>query len=256
MPALLVDELLSILASSDMTAAAQHEEVEEWLTTREQDYVGYPNDFGDNGQTGLDWMIAVHHSNWENLPRPFTRRLNDSPAGLHTPGSSPEMDDRWADLMVVRTFYGEAMPFLTLGTLIATTSDPPEYLMCLQPACDSVRLSGVVPFPFVTLDSSTDRFDIVVMHNGQGLRLRVPSRGRYLKMLKFKASNTGVVDARRATNGYSFRSSGGVTLKWLAELKPIVGQRFAHEMASYMSRVGVDESEWLRLKSSGKPRRQ
>ena len=128
--------------------------------------------------------------------------------------------------------------------------------MCLQPACDSIRLSGVVPFPFMTLDSSTDGFDVVVMHDGQGVRLKVPNRGRYLKMLKFKASNSGAVVAKDAANGYTFTSSGGVSLKWLGELKPILGQRFAHQMASEMSRVGVDESEWLRLKASGRPRRK
>jgi hypothetical protein len=49
------------------------------------------------------------------------------------------------------------------------------------------------------------------------------------------------------TNDFFFRDIKEQEYKWLGELKPSHAQRLSYYMTASLSRIGLDESEWLRL---------
>jgi len=56
-------------------------------------------------------------------------------------------------------------PYLTQGSLIYSKSKN-QFLLCITPKCDTVRISKKLNFSFVTLDETTDgKFDIVIPKN-------------------------------------------------------------------------------------------
>ena len=62
-----------------------------------------------------------------------------------------------AILMSHRTSYGNIEKLLTLGTIIRKgTIDNPQYLICLLPICDTVRLSEKRRFVFCVLDAMNE----------------------------------------------------------------------------------------------------
>lgn len=63
-----------------------------------------------------------------------------------------------------------------------------------------------------------------------------------------------MVDAKQSNGRFWFVTSGRIKFEWLGSLKPAVAQRAVQGLASNLSKVGVDESEWLRRKSEGRTR--
>jgi hypothetical protein len=43
-----------------------------------------------------------------------------------------------------------------------------------------------------------------------------------------------------------FTSVDGIEFEWLCDLKSNHAQRIVNDFSAYLSRVGLDESEWLR----------
>jgi len=57
----------------------------------------------------------------------------------------------------------------------------------------------------------------------------------------------GPVTAKKDNDGaFFFAATDGTQYRWLGELKAEFAQRIAHHFASKLSRVAVDNSEWLR----------
>src|SRR5262249_45514259 len=74
-------------------------------------------------------------------------------------------DGAFAERMMLRTIYERPRRELRLGTVIYRNK---QWFLCMQPLCDSVRLSADadVPFPFLPLEDSEDKkkVDFVVRH--------------------------------------------------------------------------------------------
>lgn len=148
-------------------------------------------------------------------------------------------------------------PRLTLGTVVkGETGATTSYLVCIQPRCDSVRLKDDDPPAFAFLRgtkvSAADRFDFAV-HDGSGyVRLQVESKTSNQVLLRFKPTN-GVVRARRTEHGNDFEAiEPAGTYRWIGQLKDTHAQRLAQRFASSISRVGLNESEWLRRSANVK----
>lgn len=149
-------------------------------------------------------------------------------------------------LMGARTYYGDEHR-MTLGTIIREQSGEKRYLLCLQPPCDSVRLKETTVFMFCALEiSSGNKLTHVIsdeevfvdllykqkVENGLTLRFR-PKPGRELVV-----ANKGI-----------FNDTSSKKYVWVGQLKPKHAQRAVEEFARNLSRVGLTESEWLRLKA-------
>lgn len=150
-------------------------------------------------------------------------------------------------------------PSLHLGTVLRDDND--EYWLCLQPLCDSVRVPPEGrPFPLSPLRkvSSSEEFELVIPippgapGPGDPTELRWSKFKRktqpyWTTMPAFAGDANGVVrPSGDSPDQWRLTSMDGADYAWIAELRPGHGQRIANFNAGQISRVGLDESEWLR----------
>ena len=156
-------------------------------------------------------------------------------------------DHELAMLMSVRSRYASPLPRLTLGTIVVENRS--QYLLCVQPRCDSVRLNAGRSFPFLPMKQVTesDKCEFIIGDAGQTTRLRLYDRPFEVRMVKFEPGRGKQVFARRMKSGLFFKASGtNHSYRWVADLKSDHSQRVANAYAHQLSRVGLTESEWLR----------
>ncbi len=186
-------------------------------------------------------------------------------------------------LFCQRTVYGNSR-VLKPGTIVRESGSE-SYYLCLMPLCDSVRLKHAkVVFPFWKLSqiqnvsettessgqSSSGRGTShgVIVSGNDGTTKRLCLKGKIkdkMSMWQFKADDV----VQFVKEGSSFFISecqrGGASssaqhnnqtvetvrppkkFEWVAELKPLHAQRMAEFVSRQFSRVGLSESEWLRL---------
>lgn len=148
-------------------------------------------------------------------------------------------------LMSQRTYYGDGR-HLTLGTIIRESEGEKRYLLCLQPTCNSVRLTKPSTFVFCLLSIAKGEKATHVVGDGKTFTdLTYKPEIENCVTLIFKPSK-GFVTA----NKLEFTDHpGGQCYQWIAQLKTKHAQRAAEQFARVLSRVGLTESEWLRLKA-------
>ena len=186
-------------------------------------------------------------------------------------------------LFCQRTVYGNRR-VLKPGTIVRESGSG-SYYLCLMPLCDSVRLKHAKAiFPFWKLSQiqnvaetteSTGRTSSgrgtshgLIVSEQDGTTKRLCLKGKIkdkMSLLQFKADDV----VQFAKEGSSFfitecpRGNAGISsqqqnqtatiastpkkFEWVAELKPLHAQRMAEYVSRQFSRVGVAESEWLRL---------
>lgn len=148
-------------------------------------------------------------------------------------------------------------PRLHLGSILKETNNS-EYLLCIQPLCDSIRIAhnSVTCFPFLILHNQTDiadgekKLDLCVPGGNDGVVwLRVVPSPNNLISHSFTAKSPGeaFVEAERKDRDYIFRSMDDKNFEWIADLKIGKAQRIASELASRIHTLGIDEFEWMRI---------
>jgi len=156
-------------------------------------------------------------------------------------------DNAFANRMTFRTMYSHPPKMLKLGVIIRSEE---IFRVCVQPACDSVRLTSVRSFPFLSLEVAIKpKTHYVVADDGSGdwIRLVLGSNPRDITMLEFEPGDRGEVEAEKADGAYIFTDIQGEVHKWVGELKPDLAQKVAVDLAHQFARVAVDEAEQLRL---------
>lgn len=148
-------------------------------------------------------------------------------------------------LMSQRTYYGDNR-HLTLGTIIRESEGDKRYLLCLQPTCDCVRLKKASTFIFCLLQEAKGEKATHVVGDSKGFTdLIYKPKSESCVTLTFKP-NKGFVTANKLE--FSDHPDGN-RYQWIAQLKTKHAQRAAEQFARELSRVGLTESEWLRLKA-------
>lgn len=152
-------------------------------------------------------------------------------------------------------------PMLTLGALLKVRKDLFEgddigcdYLLCMQPICDAVRLTETTAFPFQTAVYDETRFNVIVNETGAEGYLNLELKPRNMVMVRFDPTNGGdTVSAERdAVGDFLFTDTLGRKFQWMGDMTSLKAQGFASEIAANQHRVGGDELEWLRLGAIGK----
>ncbi|WP_158859345.1 response regulator receiver domain [Lunatibacter salilacus] len=150
------------------------------------------------------------------------------------------------------------VPKLTLGTLVKQLpkagkvyreNEIERYFLCIQAKCDSVRIDALRKFLFIPLEKIVDEkpFQLVVYEGDDLIRLRIERSAFDLRTIKFQPkTGKDFISAYKRVNNYYFKSNHNERFLWLADLKDSHAQREVHKFASQISRVGLDESEWLR----------
>jgi hypothetical protein len=151
-----------------------------------------------------------------------------------------------AQLMSQRTYYADGRT-LKLGTILKTSD---KFLVCLQPVCDCVRLEAATPFIFCSVKESDKKANMIVIFDNIFRRLELSPGAATTVMKTFVPNHVRkCVVAELNNEKYVFSTENGEALQWIGELKPEHAQRVAEQFAREISRVGLTESEWLRLNS-------
>lgn len=162
-------------------------------------------------------------------------------------------NDRLAMRLSLRSHYTRPARVLQLGTLVKDSTG--TYLLCVQPVCDSVRLTEPErEFIFMPTEHVDKKFDIVVNDPEADDRrtLRVIPRPYMIRKIAFAATDTlRCVQAAEADGLHQFTDTDGAKYVWIARLEEGYAQRVAHHLGTELSRVGLSESEWLRRKAKG-----
>ena len=162
-----------------------------------------------------------------------------------------EKNKHFAVLTQMRNTFGPASSSkkLTQGTIVETSG---HYYVCVQPRCDTGRIEAKEEgqnaernFLFLPLSEKGKGHAVVVddkiliaNNKSYGLRmfLFVPQAG--YKDIQFNEQN----------GQYQVLDKNGNLFVWKGELKELQAQRINTDYSNQLSRVGLDESEWLRLK--------
>lgn len=175
-------------------------------------------------------------------------------------GPDRESLEELAMLMSIQQRYGDLPPILGPGTILLEQSDPARYWLCVQPACDSVRLTGNRMFPLLKMTQPEgDQFDYIIRVGESKVKLRVSKRLYDATLVKFKPAE-GFVRAKAEGGKFLFESvpenlggsgKNGVTRKFefAAQLKILHSIRETDKMTTELGRIGLTESEWSRRAS-------
>ena len=159
--------------------------------------------------------------------------------------------------------YDNFIPILTLGTVVKSTTHN-KYYICVQQRCDSNQLKheSTRRFLFLSLslvssENEETNFDIVTEG---GDKLRLDSKTYDVRTIKFCGSGNQRVEGLRdgSNNKIYFQPSyysadHDEKLEFFFELKDLYSQRIIDNYCSSLSRVGVDEPEWIRRSDKNKP---
>ncbi|MDX1300926.1 response regulator receiver domain [Photobacterium sp.] len=130
--------------------------------------------------------------------------------------------------------------------------------VCIQPLCDSVRLQDNTDFVFLksVFDETDGKFTHVVKHEDEYIKLYLVPGKNGVHNFTFKPdANRGEIISVFENEKHFFNAEYNlngivdikIKLRWLGELKSNVAQSLCTNLASQLSRVGLDTNEWLRL---------
>ncbi len=163
----------------------------------------------------------------------------------------------FAERMTIRTRYRKPDPVLGLGVLVERAG---KYLLCVQPACDSVRLKDQTVFPFLRMqvcDCGDESARVVLRDSGRSNRwvaLKLEPKPANLALVEFDPGSDEVVRSRKFNQKPTFvatpvpNTTRSRRYRWVADFKPEHAQQIVENLARQFSRVGLAESELLRLR--------
>lgn len=171
-------------------------------------------------------------------------------AGFAQPGAV-DLDERLAWIMSFRTVYNAPPPILWLGSVVTTKEDDDDkHLICMRPRCDSVRLDEETTFIFLPLVAPPKGKEQIVTRIGQDFTRRSigldPSGWVLRRFAPSEGHRAITASPRESDDGFEFTDTCGMKYVWQGEIKAEHAHRIAQKFAETLSRVAVDESEWLR----------
>lgn len=191
---------------------------------------------------------ADGHLKWDN-----DQKCLDLAAYLLAGCRGDSCQQQLGSLMSQRVTYRKARRQLRLGVIVQEMNGKNRYLLCLQPVCDSVRLSGkTVAFIFCCMDMPKDGERIthaVISLKNATIQLQYKPKAFNCIVSHFTTSMDAVFAVEDEEERFIFEDDDKNKYEWIAELKTEHAQRAAEEFGRTLSRVGLTESEWLRLKA-------
>lgn len=161
--------------------------------------------------------------------------------------------EKLGSLMSQRVRYDDSRRALHLGVIVREVTDKKRHLLCLQPVCDSVRMKGKSrAFTFCVLDEATDDGHLthcVLDGSGDVIQLKYKPKVSSIFVSNFKGNDDAVYADKDKEDRFIFKGEGKKNYAWIAELKTEHAQRAAEQFGRELSRVGLTESEWLRIKA-------
>ncbi len=161
--------------------------------------------------------------------------------------------EKLGSLMSQRVRYDNSGKALHLGVIVRELADKKRYLLCLQPVCDSVRIESKDRAFFFCVfgePSKDGAFTHCIMDvNGKLIPLQYKPKVSNIFVSNFKGNDNVVYANKDENDRFIFKGEGKKVYEWIAELKAEHAQRTAEQFGREISRVGLTESEWLRVKA-------
>ncbi len=269
---IIASEFHSLLDTYELGEKTNLRAIKAWIDMKNSEGTSFNIKVGGDDVTVdpeilYEWQrVGIEESDWfkERITDKQKRKISNHGHKTLTQtfctgeGDANELDCKFAMLTSLKNRYGRSsrIPILTLGTILKEDStddseDPYSFWLCIQPRCDSVRIENSRNFLFLSLKEvgGEKSFDIVVKYeNNDFIRLKINYTIYESKLLEFSpnSSDENVIGAKKERSYFVFDADDGVRFKWVSELKSEHAQRIANRFAAKLSRVGLDESEWLR----------
>jgi hypothetical protein len=164
-----------------------------------------------------------------------------------------------------RSIASNKPPMLCLGTILRPLPNEryeypkrlgsETFLLCTQPACDSVRIKGERSYPFLRLAKTDGRFNVVVkLRDKTNATLLVSGEPHLTEMFAFKSASAqkDFVLAQAVEGCLVFTDVEGNQFEWLADLNDFTAQWAMAQLGARVNTPGLDQFEWLRLKGKAK----
>ncbi len=228
--------------------------IQHWLSGR------FENDglsFNSNSSTKIEEVTKMLEQGIENMENPplGRKKFQDLSHGFSGGAeNSSELDLRLASMMCFRQVLDPQQRQLSMGTVIQLhESEKEEFLLCVTPKCDSVRLIKKTSFLFLPLsdpEKNVIQVQVVVPVGENKYRhMSISMKPSDWCMMDFKPDSEkkcvlAYLDQPR--DAFIFTDEGNQKYRWTGELKPELSQSIAQKIAERMSRVALNQSEWLR----------
>ena len=199
-------------------------------------------------EEGLDRNNSLSDKAFRFLSQGFSKNDNDS----------ENLDQQLAWMFNFRTVSKSLPPILQLGTTLQKQDQEgkSEFLLCMRPRCDSLRLQNEEAFPLLPLIDPKQNQIQLVLKTGQNefIRRSVCTNPSQWSLPRFAPdqSKKCVVAEESADGQFFFTSTDMEKFTWIGELKAEFAQRVAQHLASGISRVATNNSEWLRRRERSK----
>jgi len=265
--ALISAEIASILEDKDVGSHADIGAIGDWLDEarhrseaplKSGSALAVPRDVDAPALTrmltdglGLDAELKAQAG--PGVSKADLRKMRRQAAYLFTnePDLAALAHDKFALRMAVRTLYSLPHRVLRLGTVVLREG---EFMLCVQPRCDSVRIpvGEIRAFPFLPLvvvaegDLEKHQFVMPDPRTGELVRLKLLSKPLDLIVGRFRAGADQCVEAVDQRGRWFVKNSQGHPYAWVAELKAEFAQRVAVDLGNQLARVGLTESELVR----------
>ncbi|WP_458400104.1 response regulator receiver domain [Mailhella sp.] len=201
-------------------------------------------------ETGMDGLCKEHeyHRICKDI---LEKHVRNSELTEFWGARNPRLADaELAMLMAYEYKYEDCIPLLQSGTIIKA-SNSALYYLCVQPACDCVRIESTGrPFLFIPLEEAkdADRFDFVFIDGEMIKYLKKITKIYKLKIIEFAPKDgdkniSSYIDEEGRT---FFKGADEEKYFFVLQLKEAQTLRSIQESANALSRIGLTESEWLR----------
>lgn len=210
--------------------------------------------------------VEVKESDIRNIVNSSESKFKDKlkTAGFNISGGDDELKKDATKLFIVQSdtpnyklakliqhsnlFSPSKAPRLTTGTIVKyKKSTNWNYLLCIQQRCDSVRVPKKGrTFLFLPLTQDKTSTAIVV---GENDHMFVKNESHSIELHEFVPNNDNepIIARQYKQIGYAFKDKIDKYYVWVAELKEMFAQHIVAAYTSQLSRVGIDNSEWIRL---------
>lgn len=212
-------------------------------------------------QNNIGNLLSNHFDDFEKYIKTIFNTLSNNEVKLVHKNAAMLLDEnadviKKANLLFAKLTHHKNVflpqkesPYLTLGTIIYS-SNADTYYLCIQQRCDSLRINGVRRFLFLPLVESGGETHVVVTNDKQ---LQVAKSSYDIKTIKFHADEekrcvcSKCIEDDKKQKKFVFTSVHHEEYEWVLELKDLHAQRILNSYSANLARVGLDESEWLRL---------
>ena len=269
---IIASEFRALLDTYEVGEKANLKTIEAWIDMKSGEGASFEVEVGKDDIKSVDSAViyelqnvGIEKAKWYNgLAKKYQKYVKNHGHEKLTQTfcaegvDATELDYRFAILTSLKNRYRgfEYRPILTLGTIIKSESfessnESGKFWLCVQPRCDSVRIWEARNFFFLLLEvvDGDKKFDIVLEDKENKFKkLRIHYKIYESANFKFApdGSEEQVIRAKEENEMFVFDTTDKKRFEWVSELKIEHAQRIANNFAAKLSRVGLDESEWLR----------